>query len=138
MERSYESANNDPSVGSLIGGLIKDLQDLIRGEVQLAKAEFREDAASAGRAGAMVAGGALVGLTGFIFLMLALTYLLGTQMKDWIAAGIVGVALAVIAFILVMTGKNKLSATNLAPQRTMETLKEDKEWARQQINSVKR
>jgi uncharacterized membrane protein YqjE len=123
-------------IGSLISGLLKDLQDLVRAEVQLAKTELKEDATEIGGAIGFIAGGALVGLVGFIFLMLALTYLLARWLELWVSALIVGAVLVIIAAALVASGRGKLSAANLKPEQTMATLKEDQEWAKQQINSV--
>ena len=131
-------AEGGEGIGSLIAGLIGDLQEIVRGEVRLAKAELREDATTMGRGVAMLAAGAFVGLVGFIFLMLALTYLLDKTFQLWISAGIVAVGLLVLAAILAMVGKNRLSAANLKPEQTIESLKEDREWAKQQISSVKR
>jgi uncharacterized membrane protein YqjE len=126
------------SVGALISGLIKDIQELVRGEILLAKTELKEDAAAAGKGvGYLVAGG-LVGLVAFAFVALAAAALLDKWMQTWIAVAIVAVALALIAAILAMSGKGKLSAGNLKPEQTIESLKEDREWAKQQISSVKR
>lgn len=136
--RSGDAGGSTEGVGSLISGLVKDLQDLVRGEIRLARAEIKEDAASAGKGAGFIGAGALIGLTGFIFLMLGVTYLLNVWMRMWIAAGIVGLTLALVAAILILSGKSKLSATSLKPDRTIDTLKEDKEWASQQISSVKR
>ncbi len=133
------SPGEGEGLGSLISGTIKDLQELMRAEVQLAKTELKEDAAAAGRGIGFIAAGALVGLVGFIFLMLAVAYLLDQWIEEfWISAGIVGLALAVVAAVLAQSGRSKLRAANLKPERTIDTLKEDKEWAKQQINSVKR
>lgn len=134
----YDLPGGPEGIGSLIGGIIKDLQELVRDEIQLAKLELKEDASTIGMALGFVAGAALIGLVGFIFLMLALTYALAQVMDDWIAAGIVGLGLVIIAAILGVVAKNKLSAASLKPEQTMESLQEDKEWAQQQINSVKR
>jgi uncharacterized membrane protein YqjE len=134
----YQIPGGPEGIGSLIGGIIKDLQELVRDEIQLAKLELSEDAGKIGKALGFVAGAALIGLVGFIFLMLALTYALAQVMDDWIAAGIVGLGLVIIAAILGVAAKNKLSAASLKPEQTIETLKEDKEWAQQQINSVKK
>jgi uncharacterized membrane protein YqjE len=126
------------SVGTLISGLIKDIQDLLRGEIQLAKTELKEDASAAGKGiGYLIAGG-LIGLIALVFVALAASALLDKWMQTWIAVAIVAVALAVIAAILAMSGKSKLNASNLKPEQTIESLKEDKEWAQQQISSVKR
>jgi len=135
------SATDEPAegIGSLIAGLIQDLQDLVRAEVKLAKTELREDVQKiTGAAGLLVAGG-VVGLVGFIFLMLTLMYLLNEWIgRLWISAGIVTLALVIATAILVITGRDRLRAANLIPEQTIATLKEDQAWARQQINSVKR
>jgi len=126
------------SVGTLISGLIQDLQELVRAEIRLVRTELRDDAMVAGRGVAVIAGGALIGLTGFIFLMLGVTYLLDKVMPLWLAAAIVGAVLAVIAAICVSVGRNRLKAGNFTPEQTIDTLKEDREWAKQQTSSVKR
>jgi uncharacterized membrane protein YqjE len=126
------------SLGDTITGIIEDLQGIIRGEVQLAKTEIKEDASTMGKALGMVAGAALLGLVGFIFLMLGVTYLLNKSLEMWLAAGIVGVALLAIAAIVGMVGKNRMQEANFVPEQTIESVKEDKEWASRQINSVKK
>lgn len=131
-------ADNQESVGSLISGLLQDLQELVRGEVQLARTEIREDAMTAGRALGSIAAGAFVGVTGFIFLMLGVTYLINKELEMWLSAAIVGAVLAIIAAVMISAGRKKLSASNLKPEQTIETLKEDREWAKQQMSSVKR
>jgi len=123
-------------IAPLLGDLLKDLQRMVRGEIALARAEVREDVSEAGKGVASMAVAAIVGLTGFIFLMLAATYVLNLWVRMWIAAGIVAVVLLVIAGILAMSAKAKLSAANLKPEQTIESMKENQEWAKQQINSV--
>ena len=134
----YEMPGAPEGLGTLISGVIKDIQDLLRGEIQLAKTELKEDATSAGKGIGAIAAGVFVGLVGLIFLMLAATWLLDKWVQQWLAAGIVAVALLLVAAILAMSGRNKLRAGNFKPEQTIETLKEDREWASQQINSVKR
>lgn len=125
-------------IGALVSGVVKDLQDLFRAEIQLAKTELKEDAAATGKAaGAMVAG-ALVGLIGFIFLMLAATYALDEVLPGWLAALIVAVALLAVAAVLALWGKKELAATKMGPEQTIATLKEDQAWAKRQISSVRK
>ncbi len=129
----------DEGIGTLITGLIKDTQDLVRAEVQLAKTELTEDAKTLGAAAAMLVAGALIGLVGLVFLMLFAMYLLADWLGElWLGALIVAAVLLVVAAILAMVGKNRLSAANFKPEQTIDTLKEDQQWAKQQINSVKR
>ncbi len=137
--QSDRSPGEGEGLGSLISGTIKNPDELMRAEVQLAKAELKEDAAAAGRGLAFIAAGALVGLVGFLLLMLAVTYLLNQWIEElWVSTGLVGLALAVIAAVLAQSGRGKLRAASLKPEQTIETLKEDQAWAKQQINSVKR
>ena len=126
------------TLGETVSGIIENLQNIVRGEVQLAKTELKEEATAMGKGAGMVGAGVFFGLVGFIFLMLALTYLLNKALEMWLSAGIVGVALVIIAAILAMIGKNQISATSLAPRKTIDSVKEDQEWANRQIKSVKR
>ena len=130
--------DDQQSVGELISGLIQDLQAMVRAEIRLARTEIRDDARAAARGVATIGAGALIGLTGFIFLMLGVTYLLDEVMPLWLAAAIVGAVLAVIAAICVYAGRNQLRAADFTPEQTIDTLKEDREWAKQQISSVKK
>jgi uncharacterized membrane protein YqjE len=134
-QRVTESVNG---IGATLGGLLRDLQDMVRGEIALARAELREDASGISR-GVMALGAAgFLGLTGFIFLMLGATYLLNIWMRMWIAAAIVGGVLLFVAAVAGISGKNRLRASNLKPDRTIASVKENTEWAKQQINSVNR
>ncbi len=129
---------NPEGLGSLVTGIVEDLQGIVRGEVLLAKTELKEDVSVLGKAaGSLVAGG-VVAFVGFIFLMLGVTYVLNQWLEMWLAAGIVGIALLLIGGILVMSGKKAMSAASLKPTESIESLKEDQEWANQQIKSVKK
>lgn len=137
-ETGTAGQSNPEGLGSLMSGIIEDLQGIVRGEVLLAKTEIKEDVSVLGKAaGALVAGG-LVAFVGFIFLMLSVTYLLDKWLELWIAAGIVAIALLLIGGILVMSGKKAMSAASLKPTETLDSLKEDQEWANRQIKSVKK
>lgn len=131
-------ADSSESIGGMLSGLLKDLQDLVRGEVALAKAEIKEDVSTAGKGVAALATAAFLGMTGFVFLMLGLTYLINLYWRMWVSAAVVGAALLVIAAVLGMSGKKKLSATSLKPEQTIDSLKEDQQWAKAQISSVKK
>ncbi len=148
MERIKEAANTGSSTGprtghenesvsELIGGMVSDVQGLVRGEIQLARTELSESASGAARGIGMLAAGALLGLIGFVFLMYMVMELLDHTMPRWAAALIVALGLVVIAVILALVGKSQLSADKLKPTETIDSLQEDKEWAQQQANSVK-
>jgi hypothetical protein len=134
----YNLAGAPEGLGTLIGGVIKDLQDLLRGEIQLAKTELKESAAGAGKGIGFLVGAGLLGILGLTFLLLALVEVLDNFLPRWAAAGLVGLGLVLLAGVLALLGKRLLSPENLKPEQTIDSLKEDKEWAQQQISSVKR
>lgn len=127
------------SLGDTVMGVVKDLQEVVRGEVQLAKTELKEDATAMGKAAAMIGAGVFFGLIAFIFLMWAVTYVINEFVDQmWLSTGIVGVALLIIAAVLAMIGKNRLQSASLKPDKTIDSLKEDQQWANHQIKSVKK
>ncbi|MDQ2682647.1 MAG: phage holin family protein [Chloroflexota bacterium] len=128
------NASGGEGIGAILSGLLRDLQDMVRGEVALARAEIKEDVGTATKGLASIAMAGVVALTGFIFLMLAVTYLLNIWMRMWIAAGIVGLVLLAIGGIAFASGKSKLSATNLKPDQTIDSVKENTQWAKQQMS----
>ena len=134
-----DNAEGREGIGSLVSGVVKDMQDLVRAEIQLAKTELKEDAAGLGKGAGYLAAGVFVGLVGFFYVIFALIHLLDKALEElWLSAGIVSLVLLAIAAILAMSGRKKMQASSLKPDQTIETLKEDQQWAKQQINSVKR
>ncbi len=131
------TATRGQGLGDTVSGIVEDLQGIVRGEVLLAKTELKEDATKMGKGAGMLAGAAILGLVGFIFLMLGVTYLLDRWMPLWVAAGLVGLTLVIIAAIVGMVGKNQIQSANLVPEQTIESVKEDKEWASRQMKSVR-
>ncbi|MDP9356908.1 MAG: phage holin family protein [Chloroflexota bacterium] len=124
-------------LGSLVSGAVGDIQAMVRGEVQLAKAELKEEAVAAGSGGAMIAAGGITGLFGVGFLLVAVTRLLGKVLPDWLAAAVVGLGLLGGAAALGVNGKDKLSATALVPQQTVQTLKQSTSWAKQRLGGAR-
>jgi len=136
MRDDLSAPASQESLGSLVTGIVEDLQNIVRGELALAKTELKDEAAGIGRGVGMLAAGAIVGLVAFIFLMLGLTYLINRWLTMWQSAAIVGAGLLIIALILLMVGRSKVSSASLTPTQTIDSLKEDQEWASQQIKSV--
>ncbi len=136
-EREYHLQGAPEGLGTLVNGVITDVQDIVRNEVRLAQAELKEDVGTLGRAAAMGIAGAVTGLVGSILLMIGASILLAQWMADWLAFVIGGLALLVIAGALAMTAKNRVSAAKLEPERTIDSLQEDKAWAQEQAQSLK-
>ena len=128
-----QERRDERSLGELFAELANETGTLVRQEVQLAKTEMAQKAARAGKdVGLMAAGGALAH-AGLLALVFALIYGLGLVMPLWLSALIVGLVVVAIGYALIRTGLSALKRVDPAPRETLETLKEDKEWAKQQM-----
>ena len=125
---------DERSLGDLFSDLSRETTTLVRQEVQLAKAELTQSATEAARGiGMLVAGGA-VAYAGLLFLLLAIVYgLIEAGWDAWLSALVVGLVVVAVGAILVLRARESLKPANLAPQKTVETLKEDAAWAKEQI-----
>jgi hypothetical protein len=123
---------SDASIGQLMSEVAGDVSRLFRQEVQLAKAEMKEEALKAGKAGGMLAGAGFAGYMVAVLLSLALVFALGAVMPLGWAAVIVPVIWAIIGGVLYATGRQRLKRVDPVPRQTIETLKEDKQWLRDQ------
>ena len=129
--QGFDPAEEDPSqtsVGELIGEISDDLSKLFRQEVELAKAEVRQEAQKAGKAAGMLGGAGFAGYLTVLFLSLALAWGLGNVMDYGWAALIVAVIWGIVAAVLFVSGKKKIKDVDPMPRRTVETLKEDAQW----------
>ncbi|GGM86860.1 hypothetical protein GCM10011609_24280 [Lentzea pudingi] len=118
------------SLGDLVSELTSDLSKLMRQELELAKAELRQEATKAGKATGMLAAAGFAGYMTTVLISLALVFALGAVMPLGWAALIVAALWGIAGGILYSTGRAKLRTVNPKPERTVETLKEDAEWAK--------
>ena len=131
-------AARDRGIGELVKDLASQTSTLVRQEIQLAQAEVTQKGKLAGKGAGMLAGAAVFGLLALGALSAALIALLDTFMATWVAALIVMVLWLIVAFVLAKAGQKSLQqATPPAPQ-TVETVKEDIEWAKTQTGSAAR
>ena len=121
------------SVPEILEDIASNLTHIVRAEFRLAKTELKEGAEKVAGPGAALGAGVALAFYGLGFLFLAAVYALSLVMAGWLAALIVGGVLAVTAGILIGAGGMKLRRVNLAPDKTIRTLEEDVQWARQQI-----
>lgn len=131
--RERPVVKHERSLGELFSELSQETSTLFRKEVQLAKAEISGKASQAGKNAGLLIGGGAVAYAGFLILLLAAVFGLAEVMPEWLAALIVGIVVAGIGFVLAQKGMSDLKEINPAPQRTIETLKEDKEWLKEQV-----
>jgi uncharacterized membrane protein YqjE len=128
------------SIGSLIRGILNDVQTLIREEIALARVEIREQAGRA-RAAALSFGIAAAALAvGAIFLLVAIAlgiaYLLGWPV--WTGFLIVALLLCIGGYFTLSSGRKQLASVHAVPEETVTTLKENSEWIAKRLSSVRK
>ena len=125
---------DDRSLGELFSELAGETGNLIRQEVALAQVELSQKATKVGKnVGYLVVGGA-VAYAGVLALLTALIIGLGSIIGYGYAALIVGVVVAVAAVIMIMSAVNALKNVDVAPRQTVETIKEDAKWLKDQVS----
>jgi hypothetical protein len=129
---NVEPLQPDKSLSELISTMTSDLSTLMRQEVELAKVETREELSRTAKAGGMLAGGALTAYLAALFATFALAWLLDKWMPRALAFVIVAVIYAVAAAVLLTEGRRRLQQVTPFPRQTVETLKEDVQWAKAQ------
>jgi len=123
-----------PSVASLLGGIVSDIQALIRQEITLAKTEMiREWDKAKTAAGSLAAGGAALALGGFLLGLAVVCVLHEVAGLPWWASFlIVGGAVTGLGAVLFFMGRNQAAHVNVIPPQTAETMKENVQWIRNQ------
>ena len=133
------ATTDDGSTAELLKRLSDQTVTLVRQELDLAKAEVAEKGKKAGLGAGILGGAGLFGLLALGALTACLVMALDTGMEGWLAALIVAAVYGAIAGVLALTGKNKVrEAAPAVPEETLETVKEDVEWAKTQKRSAVR
>ena len=116
---------NDHSLGKIVGGLANDVQDLVKGEIALARAELEQKLHRLLGALLWVLGGSLVGFAGLVVLLQGGAAALAMRIPAWAALAIVGVVIIIIGAALARLGFGMLTLKTLAPERTAASLQKD-------------
>jgi uncharacterized membrane protein YqjE len=133
-----QSTLRSRSTGDLIKQLSEQTSTLVRQEVELAKLELTEKGKQAGVGAGILGGAGLVAVLGIAALTAALIAGLAQAMDVWVAALIVGVVYIAVAGVLALLGRDRVRrGMPPKPEETIETVKEDVEWARNQAKSVR-
>jgi uncharacterized membrane protein YqjE len=136
------SANNTDARERPLGELVKDLagqtSTLVRQEIELAQAELTSKGKLTGRGAGMLAGAAIAGLLAMIALTAGLIAALDTGLPLWLAALIVMLLWGVVAAVLATRGRKELQQATPPVPQTVETVKEDIQWAKTQTGSAGR
>jgi putative superfamily III holin-X len=127
------------STAELVKDLSREVSDLVRQEIALARAEMMEKGRKAGRGAGMLSGAAVLGLAAVGGSMATLILLLDLVMPAWLAALIVTAAYAAVAAVMGLRGKEEISeAGPPTPERTVDSVKEDVQWAKTRATSSSR
>jgi hypothetical protein len=123
----------DRSIGELFGQLSQDMTMLFRQELQLARAELSEKISQVTSNLVSVVAGGFVAYVGALALVAALILGLheAAEISPWVSALIVGAIFAVAGYVMLNRGLKELKRVDLAPRRTVETLKDDVQWAKE-------
>lgn len=128
-----QRTKDDRSLGDLFGDLTRETSFLVRQEIALAKTEITQKGSKIGKdVGFMALGGALA-YAGLLAIIAAVIIILANVVPWWFAALLVGVVVTGIGYALIQKGLTAIKTENIAPKRTIQTLKEDAEWAKEQI-----
>ncbi|MFI5822316.1 phage holin family protein [Streptomyces rishiriensis] len=128
--RTAASPADDRTVGELLSVVTSDVQTLFRQEVELAKVEVRQEATKAGKAAGMYGGAGFAGYMVLLFLSLAAVLGLANVIDGGWAALIVAAVWAVVAAVLYQRGRTRMRTVAPKPEQTVETMKENAQWAR--------
>lgn len=123
----------DP-LGELLRTATDDLATLFRSEIELAKLEMKEDVREAGKLGGIFGAGAICAYFALLLASFAVVWLLEEVMHIALAFLIVAVVYGIAAAVLFVRGRSRATNFNPAPEQTIQTLKEDVQWAKQRTN----
>lgn len=136
MKQEHETASVAPApaesqkhggelIADLIRNLATDLSTLLGKEIELAKSEVGESVTEAKTALGAIATGAAMAMAGLVVLLMSALYGLSNVVEPWLAALIVGAAALLVGYLMVRSAKEKMSASSIVPDRTVESAKKD-------------
>jgi uncharacterized membrane protein YqjE len=125
-------------IGELLKQLSEETTRLVHQEIELAKAELAQKGKQAGMGAGLFGGAGVIGFLALAALTTCFILALDAAMPAWLAALLVAVVYAAIAAVLAMQGRKKVKqATPPVPEQTIETVKEDVQWAKTRMRSDK-
>jgi uncharacterized membrane protein YqjE len=125
-------ATSDRSISEILQDVLRNLQSIVRSEVRLAKTEVGEELTKIKPAIVLLGIGAVCGLFGVLFLLLTTMYAIALALPLWASALVVAVVLMIITAITLKAGQKRMERVQPLPDKTIASMKENAEWARQQ------
>lgn len=130
-------APEDRTLGDLLKELGAETRTLVRQEISLAKLEIQEKASEAGGHVSSFVVGGLVAYAGVLALVMAASVLLGRFMPDWLGFAVVGLIVLLTGYALMRRGREGFKDLDLKMEHTTDTLQENKQWLKEEIEEVK-
>lgn len=127
-----EQQRDERTIGELFAELARETSTLVRQEVELAKTEMTQKATSAGKDAGMIGAGGALAYAGLLAILAAVIIGLGELIPLWISALLVGLVVVGIGYVLIQRGLTAIKQISPAPRQTIESLKEDKDWVKEQ------
>ena len=136
---NQEAELRERPLGEIARDLSRDVSLLVRQEVELAKAELTQQGRIAAPGLGMIGGAGVVGLMAAGALTAFLILVLSVFLPEWASALIVAAVLAAVAYLLLKRGKERVEEAGAPiPKQTIETVKEDVEWAKTRATSARK
>jgi len=132
-EERTAAGGAERSFAALLADVAAEAGLLLRQEMALLKAELAEKRGMLGRGAVLLVLGAFIAFGGFLALLAAAAAGLAEAMPMWAAALVVGFAALCIGGVLAYLGRRRLAARDLVPRRTLNSLREDEAWMREQF-----
>ena len=124
--------NDERSVSDVLQDIVGNLQDIVRSEISLAKAEIKTEAGKAANASRILAAGAVFLLYAGGLILLAMVYALSLVLQTWLAALAVGAVVSVFGAILISAGRRRMQVVHPALERAIKNVKENVQWLKDQ------
>jgi uncharacterized membrane protein YqjE len=121
------------SIAELLDETFRHVQELIRSEMRLAKAELSEEGRRAAKAAAVLGAGAVLGFYMLGFGLLTVVYALTTALPPWLSSLIVSIVAGMFAAALILSGAQRLKKIHPTPERAIESTKETVRWVKSQL-----
>ncbi len=127
---------DDRSIGEILAQLSQDTAEVVRREVRLAEAEITQKAYRAGKNAGFVAAGGALAYAGLLAVVAGIIMFFGRSPRPWFSAFSVGLSVAGAGALLALKGLDALKREGVAPQETIETLEENREWLKDQTDQT--
>ena len=124
---------DERTLGEMFAELSRETRTLVQQELELVKTEITEKASAMGKGAAFIVAGGLIAYAGLLAIVAAIVLvLIAIGLPAWVAAFVGGLLVAGIGYLLIRSGLAALKPQELAPRKTIETLKEDAQWLKAQ------